>query len=151
MNQLPYLSAVINELLRLYPAVSQLINRVTTRPALLGGQIAIPAGTWVGWNAPGAHTNPQVWGADAKVFRPERWGEKVEDIQSMARKATIRGNYIPFNAHTRRCLGSGFALLEIKIVLFELLRTVRWTVHPGYKLKLTSVSCVPGREDGRGY
>ncbi|KAJ9660034.1 hypothetical protein H2201_007075 [Coniosporium apollinis] len=138
VNRLPYLTSVIFELLRLYPPVSQLINRVTLQPALLGGEISIPARTWVGWNAYGVQIDTQVWGPTAAEFRPERWGRTVEEMQAKFRRETVRGAYIPFNAHTRKCLGQGFALLEMKIVLFELVRRVRWVVHPGYKLKLTS-------------
>jgi xanthocillin biosynthesis cytochrome P450 monooxygenase len=139
---LPYLTSVIFELLRLYTPVSQLINRVTLEPAVLGGDIHIPANTWVGWNAYGVHIDKNVWGPDALEFLPERWGNKVEDMHSKFRKDTVRGAYIPFNAHTRKCLGQGFALLEMKIMLFELLRRVQWRIDPEYKLKLTSVSYI---------
>jgi len=139
LNRLPILTSTIYEFLRLYPPVSQLINRVTTQPALLGGRIAIPARTWVGWNAYGVHIDENVWGADAKEFVPERWGKSVEEMQGKFRRECVRGAYIPFNAHTRKCLGQGFALLEMKMVFFEMVRRVRWRVDPGYKLKLTPV------------
>ncbi|KAI9676068.1 MAG: hypothetical protein M1817_000811 [Caeruleum heppii] len=138
VNKLPYLTATVFELLRLYPPVSQLINRVTTRPALLGNQIAIPNRTWVGWNAPGVHTSTKVWGPDAKKFIPERWGTDVDAIQSKFRREGVRGNFISFNGHSRKCLGQGFVLLQMKIVLFEMLRRVRWDLQDGYKRKLTS-------------
>ncbi|KAJ5851425.1 Cytochrome P450 [Penicillium soppii] len=72
INTLPYLTSVVLELLRLFPPVSQLINRVATEPALLGGTLLIPKGTFVGWNAWAVHSNTAVWGADAREFRPER-------------------------------------------------------------------------------
>ena len=142
VNKLPYLTSVIYEFLRLYPPVSQLINRVTTEPAVLGGEISIPAHTWVGWNAYGVHIDERVWGPTAKQFIPERWGTTVEEMHAKFRRECVRGAYIPFNAHTRKCLGQGFALLEMKMVLFEMLRRVSWTVDPAYKLKLTSVRFV---------
>lgn len=126
--------------MRLYPPVSQLINRVTTAPAMLGGQIPIPARTFVGWNSYGVHVNPQVWGADAQEFVPERWGSTVSEMHARFRRETVRGTYIPFNAHSRKCLGQAFVLLQMKILMFELLRRVEWRVDPGYKLKMTPVS-----------
>ncbi|KAF2195915.1 putative sporulation-specific N-formyltyrosine oxidase Dit2 [Zopfia rhizophila CBS 207.26] len=138
VNGMPYLTSTIFELLRLYPPVSQLINRVTLQPTVLGGDICIPAHTWVGWNAYGVHINRDVWGPTAQEFRPERWGTKPEENQAKFRRETVRGAYIPFNAHTRKCLGQGFALLEMKVMLFELLRRVKWNIHPDYHLKLTS-------------
>jgi xanthocillin biosynthesis cytochrome P450 monooxygenase len=50
LNSMPFLTSVLYELLRLYPPVPQLINRVTTERAVLGGKIVIPKRTWVGWN-----------------------------------------------------------------------------------------------------
>ncbi|KAH8585513.1 putative sporulation-specific N-formyltyrosine oxidase Dit2 [Bisporella sp. PMI_857] len=137
VNRMPYLTATIFELLRLYPPVSQLINRVTLRPAVLGGDIRIPANTWVGWNAYGVQIDKNVWGPTAQEFIPGRWGTTVDEMQAKFRRETVRGAYIPFNAHTRKCLGQGFALLEMKIMLFVLLRRTKWTIHPDYTLKLT--------------
>lgn len=142
LNNLPILTSVLYELLRLYPPVSQLINRVTTSNALLGGKISIPQRTWVGWNAYGAHVDTANWGKDAYEFLPGRWGETVEQMQTKFRQDCVGGRYIPFNAHSRKCLGQGFALLEMKVILFELVRRGRWGVHEGYRLKLTSVSVI---------
>jgi unspecific monooxygenase len=121
LNKLPYLTAIVVELLRVYPPVSQLINRVSLVPSSMGGQIDLPAGTWVGWNAPGVQSSP-------------------EEIMGKFRKETVKGNFIAFNSHNRKCLGQGYALLEMKMCLFELVRRVKWHVDPDYKLKLTSVS-----------
>lgn len=139
LNALPYLTAIIVELLRVYPPVSQLINRVTTRDASLGGTIQIPKGTFVGWNAPGVQSDPKVWGPTARQFIPERWGTSPKEIMDKVRKETVKGHMISFNSHSRKCLGQGYALLEMKMVLFELVRRVKWTVSPDYELKLTSV------------
>jgi len=139
VNSMPYLTATVFELLRLYPPVSQLINRVTLQPSVLGGDMRIPANTWVGWNAYGVQIDKNVWGLTAQDFVPERWGTTVDEIQAKVRRETVRGAYIPFNAHTRKCLGQGFALLEMKIMLFVLLRRAKWTIDPSYTLKLTPV------------
>ncbi|KAJ5958084.1 Cytochrome P450 [Penicillium vulpinum] len=137
INNLPYLTAVVLELLRLFPPVCQLINRVALQPAMLGGELPIAKGTFVGWNAWAVHSNPAVWGEDAREFRAERWGESVEEMQGRFRRETVRGTYIPFNAHKRKCLGQGFALLQVKILLFVLLGRVSWIVDPEYRLKMT--------------
>ncbi|KAJ5775112.1 uncharacterized protein N7511_000123 [Penicillium nucicola] len=139
VNKLPYLTAVVLELLRLFPPVCQLINRVALSDTMLGGELPIPKGTFVGWNAWAVHSNPAVWGEDAREFRPERWGTTVEEMQAQFRRETVRGTYIPFNAHKRKCLGQGFALLQIKIFLFVLLGRVAWVVDPEYQLKMTPV------------
>ncbi|KAJ5658938.1 Cytochrome monooxygenase xanG [Penicillium longicatenatum] len=138
VNSMPYLFAVVLELLRLYPPVSQLINRVTTSKAVIGGDIVIPNHTWVGWNAFGVHTDTQIWGPTAREFIPERWGSDVKTIQNAVRSKTTQCHFIAFNAHSRKCLGQGFAVLQMKILLFEMVRRIEWTVDPTYELKLTS-------------
>ncbi|KAJ5224980.1 Cytochrome monooxygenase xanG, partial [Penicillium chermesinum] len=120
------------------PTTDELINRVTTARTTLGGSIAIPNHTWVGWNAFGVHTDTHVWGPTAREFIPERWGTDVKTIQTQMRIKTTQCHFIAFNAHSRKCLGQGFALLQMKILLFELLRRVRWDIDPTYELKLTS-------------
>ncbi|KAJ5175724.1 Cytochrome monooxygenase xanG [Penicillium canariense] len=138
VHSLPYLFSVILELLRLYPPVSQLINRVTTARSVLGGEIIIPNRTWVGWNAFGVHTDPTVWGPDAREFTPERWGNEVKAIQNAMRSKTTQCHFIAFNAHSRKCLGQGFAVLQMKILLFEMVRRMEWNIDAEYELKLTS-------------
>ncbi|KAI9776222.1 MAG: hypothetical protein M1839_000543 [Geoglossum umbratile] len=138
LNKLPYLTALICELLRVYPPVSQLINRVSLVPSSLGGTIDLPKGTWVGWNAPGVQSDINVWGPTARQFIPERWGSKPEEIMAKFRRETVKGNFIAFNSHSRKCLGQGYALLEMKMALFELVRRARWTVDPEYTIKFTS-------------
>ncbi|KAL8721634.1 MAG: hypothetical protein Q9225_001723 [Loekoesia sp. 1 TL-2023] len=136
VNNLPYLTSVIYELLRLYPPISQLANRICTSDSLLGDDIPIAAGTYLAWNAYGVQTSPANWGPRARDFVPERWGTSVEEMQLKFRRDTIRGTFIPFNAHTRKCLGQAFVLLQMKIAVFELVRSMRWKVDPGYKFKL---------------
>lgn len=148
VNSLPYLHAVILELLRLYPPVSQLVNRVTTQKTVLAGEVLIPNHTWVGWNAFGVHTDANVWGADAREFIPERWGTDVKSIQNAVRSKMTQCHFIAFNAHSRKCLGQGFAVLQMKILLFEMVRRLEWKVDPGYELKLTSVSDLTSIQKG---
>ncbi|KAL8715431.1 MAG: hypothetical protein Q9220_000765 [cf. Caloplaca sp. 1 TL-2023] len=136
VNKLPYLTSVIYELLRLYPPISQLANRQCQTDSLLGGEVPVPAGTYLAWNAYGVQTSPANWGPRARDFIPERWGSNVEEMQMKFRRETTRGTFIPFNAHTRKCLGQGFVLLQMKIALFELVRSMRWRVDPEYKFKL---------------
>jgi unspecific monooxygenase len=140
INSLPYLAAVIYEVLRLYPPISQLTNRVALEPFCLGENVNIPAGTWVGWSAYGVHTDTRVWGSAAREFRPDRWGSDIHTINRKFRLDQSRGAYIPFNAHSRRCLGSGFALVELKVALCELVLGLQWDKDPGYEFSITSVS-----------
>lgn len=52
-TKLPYLTAVVAELLRCYPSVRQLMNRISQKRSHLGDVGELPQGTYVGWNAYG--------------------------------------------------------------------------------------------------
>lgn len=78
-QDMPYLQAVIKEALRLHPATGLPLWRVVPEGgAEICGQF-FPGGTTVGLNTWVAHYNEDVFGPDAKVFRPERWIENDEE------------------------------------------------------------------------
>ncbi|KJZ74633.1 hypothetical protein HIM_05983 [Hirsutella minnesotensis 3608] len=138
LGRLPLLAATILETMRLYPPIS-LTNRATTRDACLGGSLHIPAGTWVGWSAYAVHTNPCIWGPSALDFNPDRWGRDMDEVLRTFRTQQARGRYIPFATHARRCSGSNFAILQLKVALCELVRRLRWARDPGYHFSLLQV------------
>lgn len=138
-TKLPYLTAVVAELLRCYPPVRQVMNRISQKPSRLGNVGELPQGIYVAWNAYGVQTDTQVWGPTARDFIPERWGSSSEEILARMRKETAKGTFIAFNSHSRKCPGQDFALLQMKIVLFELVRRTKWHVAPDYKIKWSPV------------
>ncbi|PYI27846.1 cytochrome P450 [Aspergillus indologenus CBS 114.80] len=138
LDALPLLTATIYETLRLYPPLINLITRSTTQPVCLGSVTSrpLPTGTWVGWHAYGTHTDPGVWGPSAREFDPDRWGSDPVSIRNMFRSMQVKGKYLPFTTHARRCLASKFAITVLKIALCELLVAVEWERDPEYKFEL---------------
>ncbi|KAK2608976.1 hypothetical protein QQS21_002456 [Conoideocrella luteorostrata] len=129
LDKLPLTLAVILETLRLHPPFPSLTNRYTTQKVRLGNDINVPAGTWIGWNAYGVQTDPRIWGSDALVFRPERWGKDVANIKAMFRAQQAKAVFIPFSTHSRTCLGITFALMQLKVGLYELLSEIEWGIY----------------------
>jgi cytochrome P450 len=107
-----YLEAVIDESLRVRPVVP-MTGRLLREPATLGGY-QLDAGTIVFAAIYMLHTNPEVY-PEPFAFAPERFiGDGPETY-----------SWIPFGGGTRRCIGAAFAELELRVVLREVLSTVR--------------------------
>jgi unspecific monooxygenase len=140
LKGLPYLTAVIYETLRLYPPLNQLINRVASKPIDLDDGITIPQGTWVGWSAYGVHTDPNVWGPSANEYLPERWGDDISTINRAVRRHQIAGSFIAFSTYSRMCIGSEFALMQLRLTLSAIVRRFIWTKDPRHEPSMSTVS-----------
>lgn len=108
--RLPYLEAVVSESLRIYPLLTE-VMRVLDEPLELLGYHLEP-GTVVAASVLLAHWREEVF-PDPQAFRPERFLER--------RYAPTE--YLPFGGGFRRCIGASFALVELRLLLAELLRT----------------------------
>lgn len=132
LADLEYLNAVCLEVLRLYPPVPLTIresNKDTTVTTSTGLKVPLKKGTFVMLPPFVMHRLPQYWGEDAEVFRPERHLETP--IGS-------RGNgyaFLPFIAGPRSCIGSRFALLEMKTVLAVLVNSFSFSLKPGASVR----------------
>ncbi|KAJ3110160.1 hypothetical protein HDU96_006865 [Phlyctochytrium bullatum] len=113
---LKYTNAVFFETLRLHPSVPGDF-KVSVRPDVLPGGIAIPAGTQVTWIPYAMGRMPALWGPDALEFRPERW---IDDTGALRRESPFR--WTAFNAGPRVCLGQQMATVTGVMVIAALTR-----------------------------
>jgi len=104
-----YLTATIQETLRLRPVIS-LVLRKLTEPVEIGGY-ELPAGVSVAPCVYLAHRNPEVY-PEPQRFLPERFLENPPGTYT----------WIPFGGGVRRCLGASFAQFEMAVVLKELVK-----------------------------
>ncbi len=108
-----FAEAVAKETLRVRPVLMNVL-RTVVQPVDIAGH-RFPVGTVLAPSIYLVQRRPDVWGADADVFRPERWLDG--DPPSYA--------WIPFGGGVRRCIGAAFAQLEQEIVL----RAISGSVH----------------------
>lgn len=114
-RELPYLQACILEGLRIWPPVASLISKVAPPDGDTYNGIFIPGGTRIGYSAWALHHSKTMYGADADVFRPERWLEaKGEKLDSMKRSQELVFGYGKYG-----CLGKTIAFLELNKVFVE--------------------------------
>ncbi len=112
-----YLTATIQEILRLRPVLPNVEPRYLVKPATVGGW-DYPAGVALMVTPYMTHHDPEIY-PDPFIFRPERF------------LGVTPGTYtwIPFGGGRRRCLGASFALQEMKVVIPEVLK--RFKLEPG--------------------
>jgi cytochrome P450 len=104
---LPYTTAVVNEVLRLYPP-AYVTGREALRETRLGG-VRLPKRHVVLTSMVVIHRDPRFF-PEPDSFRPERWLDGLE-------KRLPRGAYIPFGLGGRKCIGASFAMLEATLLL----------------------------------
>jgi len=104
-----YLTATIQETLRLRPVIS-IVLRKLTEPVEIGGY-ELPAGVSVAPCIYLVHRNPEIY-PEPQRFLPERFLENPPGTYT----------WIPFGGGVRRCLGASFAQFEMAVVLKELVK-----------------------------
>lgn len=72
-QQLPYLQACIKESMRIIPPSTIGLQRVAPPGGVTVGGRTFPAGTVLSVHLPGVLLSHNIWGPDAREFRPERW------------------------------------------------------------------------------
>ena len=121
LARLPYLHAVIQEVLRLYPP-AYILARVAVAPFRIG-EYDFTAGETVLLSQWVMHRDGRYYD-HADAFRPERW------LDGLAERLPP-GAYFPFGDGPRRCIGQAFALLESALVIATIAQRFRFLLVPG--------------------
>ncbi len=114
-KELPYLQAVIKEGLRIWPPISSWLEKeVPPAGDVIEGRF-VPGGTNIAIAGWAMQRDKSIYGADADVFRPERWLEAdAEKLREMTRMLDLVFGYGRFG-----CLGRSIASIELNKVFVE--------------------------------
>ncbi|PSS34177.1 hypothetical protein PHLCEN_2v1794 [Hermanssonia centrifuga] len=128
---LPYLEMVVKEVMRYHSPVP-MTNRVATKDDLIPlnkpftdkrGQvhdsIPISKGDPVMIPILVINRSKALWGEDAHEFKPERWENTPEAISSIP---GVWSHILSFLGGPRSCIGYRFSLVEMKALIFTLVR-----------------------------
>jgi cytochrome P450 len=108
VHDLPYLSAVVKETLRCFPAVGLSLERIVPAGSTIICEHFLPPGTIVGCNAWTVHQDEEMFGDSTHLFIPERWLDVPKDEAKSMNAAMLS-----FGAGPRSCIGKNISLLEI--------------------------------------
>ncbi|PBK73360.1 cytochrome P450 [Armillaria solidipes] len=155
LDSMPYLTAVVKEVLRFHPILANtarvatqddvlpLSKPVTLTTGKMVQEIAIPKGAYIfasiagynRWAAFGTfiaifanHTderNKNVWGEDAHVFDPARW---FRGSTSKETSVGVYGNLFSFAGGLRSCIGWRFAVLELHAFITEVVNNFEFSL-----------------------
>ncbi|WP_019509424.1 cytochrome P450 [Pleurocapsa sp. PCC 7319] len=107
--KLPYLSAVCDETLRIYPVLPAAFLRMPKSSIEIMGY-QFPEGSALALSIYLLHQREDLY-PQPKQFKPERFIERQYSPYE----------YLPFGGSNRRCIGSALALLEMKLVLANII------------------------------
>ncbi|MEM8612657.1 MAG: cytochrome P450 [Cyanobacteria bacterium P01_H01_bin.105] len=111
VTRLPYLTAVCNETLRIYPVAVLTFPRRAEKPIDLQGY-HIEAGTLLMGCIYLTHHHPDLY-KHPEQFNPDRFLDHTYSPYE----------FLPFGGGVRRCVGAALAQMEMKLVLSTLLTT----------------------------
>ncbi|KAL1412262.1 hypothetical protein Q8F55_000005 [Vanrija albida] len=139
LQTLPYLDQFVHELLRFDPPLHRVIRHcvedtvvplsipVRGRDGKMMDSIKVSKGTEIAIAINEINRSKDIWGPDAEEFNPDRFAKAGIPASNVP---GIWGNLLTFIAGPHNCLGYRFALMEIKIVLFVLVRNFKFEIDP---------------------
>jgi cytochrome P450 len=117
LSELEFIEQVIKETLRLYPPI-HVGNRMVGKDLEFMGS-TIPAGRRLMVSIYATHHDPNHWHEPDK-FDPARFAPGNRPVPY---------SYIPFGGGPRNCIGSAFAMYEVKAVLARLLQRFQFSLE----------------------
>jgi len=131
LNSLPYLEHVIRETMRVHAPVV-FTQRMAMKDDVLPlskpyidkegrshDSLPIPKGQMIHIPILAVNTDKELWGEDATEFKPERWENLPESVSDIP---GVWANLLTFFAGPHNCIGFRFSLVEMKALLFTLIR-----------------------------
>ncbi|NNE51280.1 MAG: cytochrome P450 [Sulfitobacter sp.] len=128
VNQLQYVSQIIQESLRLWPTAPA-FSLYPYKDEVIGGKYKLKERTFTTVLTLMLHRDKSVWGEKAEEFNPDNFSK-----EAVAKRPV--NAYKPFGNGQRACIGRQFALQEAVLVMGMILQRFELVDHTNYKLKI---------------
>ncbi|KAJ3980614.1 cytochrome P450 [Lentinula detonsa] len=134
LNSLPYLDAVVRETLRVHSPVTgtfrvamkddfiPLSVPYTDRKGEVHNEIQVHKGDSISIPVLAINRSKSLWGEDAREFKPERWMTPGGIPSTASSIPGVWGNMMSFLGGAHACIGYRFSLVEMKALIFVLVR-----------------------------
>ncbi|XP_070137934.1 probable cytochrome P450 313a1 [Drosophila bipectinata] len=125
VQKLVYLDRVLNETLRLFPAIP-ISTREAKEDFRLSNGVLVPKGVILGIDTFNLHRNRDLWGHDADTFDPDRF--LTDNVRQRHPYA-----FIPYLKGARYCIGWRYAQISLKIALARIVRNYKLSTSFRYE------------------
>ncbi|KAF8594146.1 cytochrome P450, partial [Ceratobasidium sp. AG-I] len=144
LDKLPYLDAVLKEALRVFAPVPNVGREAAfdisipvgeaykDRKGNMQTEIKIQKGDSILLPILSMNRATEVWGEDATEFRPERWENLPQAVKEMP---GVWGHQMTFIEGIHACIGFRFAVIEMKALLYSLIRSVEFDIDPTIEIE----------------
>ncbi|XP_070533063.1 cytochrome P450 4C1-like isoform X2 [Ptychodera flava] len=126
LEKMHFLKAVVNESLRLFPPVP-LVPKQSENDDMIG-QYYIPGGTFLLLQIGAMHRCADVW-PDPLTFNPDRFMDSDSPPKAYS--------FLPFSLGRRNCIGNKFAVMNMRVMLTQILRNLKFSPVPDFKFTRT--------------
>ncbi|KAE8250685.1 hypothetical protein A4X13_0g4493 [Tilletia indica] len=164
IHALPYLDAVMKEVIRLAPSITSTVRQATEDAVIplskaypkagkagkkgeTFDSVFIPKGAEIFIPIQVIQASPEIWGEDALDFKPERWF----NVPQSAQDTQLPNQLFAFLTGPRSCIGQRMAVSEMKILLAHVVLNFKMECVPGYEFdarqRIVTRAFVKGQEE----
>ncbi|PVG01580.1 cytochrome P450 [Serendipita vermifera] len=138
LNSLSYLDMVVRETLRYHSVVNETVRVAAEEDVIpfekpfedkygnVRSELRVTKGDGILIPIRVMNTLPEIWGPDAEEFNPERWINPPKEASLIP---NAWGSQLSFIAGPRSCIGFRFAIVEMKALLFALVRNFEFKMN----------------------
>ncbi|KAG2235764.1 hypothetical protein INT48_000990 [Thamnidium elegans] len=145
IKDMTYAHAIFYEVLRLYPSVPN-NQKFALNDDIWPDGTAIKKGDYVIWSPWAQGRSEEVWGPDAKDFKPERWITPEGDLRRES-----QGQWPAFHAGPRVCLGQNLATLEALVAMVFMAKRYKFELVSGQNITYQVSLTLPMKEGMKVY
>lgn len=129
-DKLELVERIFKEALRMYTPVPSIPRRAIRAFEFEGHKI--PANTSIGISPAFTHYMPEIWD-NPEAFEPDRFSpQRAED-----KKHAFA--WVPFSKGAHMCIGLHFAYMQVKAVMYQMLRQYEFSLPENYELNMLEV------------